>query len=111
MQLNFEKDGVAIREGVLTCSDIGFIASNISLESEILRRGGIRNLEKKFASIAKLASNNSVLQLAKTCLDGTPRLVRALWRVFVTCSRRVQYWIGWSPSGCMWTLRMRAAAV
>jgi len=79
MQFNFNKDGVEIRDGVLSRRDIGFIASEISLDSDILRRGGIRNLEKKFASIAKLARDRSILQLAQSCLKGTPRLVRALF--------------------------------
>lgn len=55
MGLNLERDGVEIHEAVLTDDDIRLVRSDISLGSQFLRRGGIRNLEKKFASIAKLA--------------------------------------------------------
>lgn len=78
-KLTFEEHGVEIRRGVLSEGDIQFVISDISLESDKLRHGGIRNLEKKFASIARLASDLSLLGMAKVLLGGTPRLVRALF--------------------------------
>jgi ectoine hydroxylase-related dioxygenase (phytanoyl-CoA dioxygenase family) len=105
MNLNFKRDGVEIREGVLASSDIGFIASDISLDSEILRRGGFRNLEKKFTSIAKLAAERSVLQLAQSCLKGTPRLVRAL---FFDKTPDNNWFVSWHQDKTV-TLNRRAA--
>jgi hypothetical protein len=115
LNFDFKRDGVEIREGVLARDDIGAIASTISLDSEILRRGGIRNLEKKFSSIAKLVSAPSILKIAQSHLEAAPRLVRALffdktpennWFVAwhqdktVTLNRRVGL-KGWGP----WSLK------
>lgn len=47
-RLNFSQHGVEIRKQLLAQRDIRFVAADISLESNILRSGGIRNLEKKF---------------------------------------------------------------
>src|SRR5271168_2905260 len=105
MHLNFNRDGVEIRDGVLRGSDIDFIASDISLDSEVLRRGGIRNLEKKFASIAKLASDRLVLRLAQSCLKGTPRLVRAL---FFDKTSANNWFVSWHQDKTV-TLNQRAA--
>jgi Phytanoyl-CoA dioxygenase (PhyH) len=43
------------------------------------RRGGIRNLDKKFASIARLSRDSTILDLAGELLGGAPHLVRALF--------------------------------
>jgi hypothetical protein len=77
--LDFHKHGVEIRRAVLSPHDIQSVISEVSLDSETIRRGGIRNLDKKFASIACLAEDPKVLGLAETLLGGSPRLVRALF--------------------------------
>jgi ectoine hydroxylase-related dioxygenase (phytanoyl-CoA dioxygenase family) len=55
------------------------VVSEVSLDSEKIRRGGIRNLDKKFASIAHLSADSKVLGLARELLGGSPKLVRALF--------------------------------
>jgi hypothetical protein len=104
--LTFEEHGVEIRRGVLSEGDIQFVISDISLESDKLRHGGIRNLEKKFASIAKLASDSELLGMARYFLGGTPRLVRAL---FFDKTPDRNWFVTWHQDKTV-TLNKRAAA-
>jgi ectoine hydroxylase-related dioxygenase (phytanoyl-CoA dioxygenase family) len=75
----FAADGVEIRAAVLSAEKIETIKAEVSIDHEIVRRTGIRNLEKKFAPIADVAADRAVLSIAETLLSGTPRLVRALF--------------------------------
>ena len=77
--LVFHEHGVEIRRSVLSLDDIQSVVSEVSLDSEKIRRGGIRNLDKKFASIACLSRNSTILDLAGKLLGGAPHLVRALF--------------------------------
>jgi len=79
MGLTFATDGVEIRSAVLRSREIVRIQEEVSVDHEILRRTGIRNLEKKFRSIAQVAADASVLSIAASLLGKTPRLVRALF--------------------------------
>jgi ectoine hydroxylase-related dioxygenase (phytanoyl-CoA dioxygenase family) len=107
----FAADGIEIRPAVLSSSEINDIKAEVSVDHEILRRTGIRNLEKKFESIARVAADSAVLSIAASLLGATPRLVRALffdktpqrnWFVAwhqdrtVTLDRRVEI-AGWGP--------------
>lgn len=75
----FAADGFEIRSAVLDSREIHAIQNEVSLDHEILRRTGIRNLERKFRSIAQVAAQPSVLSIAASLLGKTPRLVRALF--------------------------------
>jgi len=75
----FLADGVEIRAAVLGADKIDAIREEVNIDHEIVRRTGIRNLEKKFASIAEVAADQAVLSIVETLLGGTPRLVRALF--------------------------------
>lgn len=75
----FAVDGVEIRAAVLSAANIKAISDEIRIDHEIVRRTGIRNLEKKFASIAQVAADPSVLSIAASLLGNAPRLVRALF--------------------------------
>jgi ectoine hydroxylase-related dioxygenase (phytanoyl-CoA dioxygenase family) len=55
------------------------IKAEVSVDHEILRRTGIRNLEKKFRSIARVAADQSVLSIGRSLLGRPHRLVRALF--------------------------------
>ena len=77
--LDFDEHGVEVRRAVLSPYDIQSVVSEVSLDSETIRRGGIRNLDKKFASIARLAEDPNILCLAEALLGGSPHLVRALF--------------------------------
>ncbi len=79
MGLTFATDGVEIRPAVLRSQEIARIQEEVSVDHEILRRTGIRNLEKKFQSIAEVAADASVLSIAASLLGKTPQLVRALF--------------------------------
>jgi ectoine hydroxylase-related dioxygenase (phytanoyl-CoA dioxygenase family) len=107
----FALDGLEIRSAVLSPEVIDAIKAEVSVDHEILRRTGIRNLEKKFRSIARVAAEPSVLSIGTSLLGRPPRLVRALffgktpernWFVAwhqdrtVTVNRRVEI-AGWGP--------------
>ena len=111
--LCLEKNGVEIRKGLLSKAEIEAVKADIDLESRRLREYGVRNLEKKFGSIAKLVANDSVMSVASEFLNGPVRLVRALffdktprknWSVSwhqnktVTLNERVeiQGWTAWT---------------
>ncbi|MEO8225265.1 MAG: phytanoyl-CoA dioxygenase family protein [Gammaproteobacteria bacterium] len=111
----FASEGVEIRRGVLSAETIEAIKAEVRVDHPILRRTGIRNLEKKFGSIARAAVNPSVLSIARSLLGGTPRLVRSLffdktpernWFVAwhqdrtVTLDRRLEI-----PGWGLWTLK------
>jgi ectoine hydroxylase-related dioxygenase (phytanoyl-CoA dioxygenase family) len=113
--LEFASEGVGILRGVLLPADILAVKTEVSLDNESLQRSGIRNLEKRFDSIARLAASPAVLSIATSCLGAMPRLVRALffdktpernWFVAwhqdktVTLNRRAEM-AGWGP----WSLK------
>jgi ectoine hydroxylase-related dioxygenase (phytanoyl-CoA dioxygenase family) len=96
-------------------ADILAVKAEVSLDNESLQRSGIRNIEKRFESIARLAASPAVLSIATSCLGAMPCLVRALffdktpdrnWFVAwhqdktVTLNRRTDM-AGWRP----WSLR------
>ena len=74
-----EADGVEIRKSVLASDAMDAITAEVSVDHEIMRRTGIRNLEKKFGSIARVATAPSVVSVAASILGATPWLVRALF--------------------------------
>lgn len=78
-ECTFAVDGFEIRPAVLNSKELLAIQSEISLDHEVLRRTGIRDLEKKFRSIAQTAAQPSVLSIATSVLGKAPRLVRALF--------------------------------
>jgi ectoine hydroxylase-related dioxygenase (phytanoyl-CoA dioxygenase family) len=107
----FEVNGLEFRSAVLSPEVIDAIKAEVSVDHEILRRTGIRNLEKKFRSIARVAADPSVLSIGSSLLRRPHRLVRALffdktpdrnWFVAwhqdrtVTLDRPVQM-AGWGP--------------
>ena len=109
--LSFGNDGVEIREKLLSPSLFDSVKLDIDLESPELQRHGVRNLEKRFSSIARLANDAQILSLAEELLDERPKLVRALffdktpeknWSVAwhqdktVTLNRRIDA-TGWGP--------------
>jgi len=91
-QHTVEADGVTIRTAVLASGDIDAINAEVSVDHDVLRSSGIRNLEKKFRSIARVAFAPSVLSIAASFLDATPRLVRAL---FFDKTPERNWFVGW----------------
>lgn len=77
--LEFEKDGVELRESVLSAETIALVKSDIDLDSEKFKIFGVRNLEKRFASISTLVLDDMVTSIASECLKGQAKLVRALF--------------------------------
>ena len=51
--LNFEQDGVEIRKALLPGEIIEIVKLDIDLESEKIKKYGVRNLEKRFSSIGR----------------------------------------------------------
>ncbi len=77
--LDFNTDGVEIRRGILACEDMEAVKSEISLSCEKIRQYGVRNLEKRFNCIARLAASPHLTTIASELLKSPPRLVRALF--------------------------------
>ena len=77
--LDFIRDGVEMREGLVPERDLRLVVSEITVESAVLGKAGIRNLEKKIAGIARLAADPVLVGLAGELLGGEARLVRALF--------------------------------
>ena len=84
--------GFEMRREVLRPRDIEAIKAEVSVDHEIMRRTGIQNLEKKFASIARVAAEPSVVSIAEDWLGGVPTLVRAL---FFDKTRERNWSVGW----------------
>ncbi|MGE3531395.1 MAG: phytanoyl-CoA dioxygenase family protein [Steroidobacteraceae bacterium] len=103
--MDFFPHGVDIRRNVLAEEDIQFVIADISLDSDLLRQGGIRNLEKKFASIARLVADTTILDMASSLLDGTPQLVRAL---FFDKTPEKNWFVAWHQDKIV-TLNKKAA--
>ena len=76
---SYAVDGVEIRPAILDSANLLAVQREVSLDHELLRRTGIRNLEKKFKSIAQLAAEPAVLTIAASLLGKVPRFVRALF--------------------------------
>jgi ectoine hydroxylase-related dioxygenase (phytanoyl-CoA dioxygenase family) len=77
--LNFQNDGLEIVKAFLTRAEIEEIRADIDLENEKLRKYGIRNLEKRFASIGRLKDDVRLLKLANDLLGRKACFVRALF--------------------------------
>lgn len=90
--LDFCSDGVEIRRGIVSRECIEAVKSEISLGCEALQRHGIRNIEKRFSSIAQLASSHEVFAIACELLKSSPRLVRAL---FFDKTQETNWFVTW----------------
>lgn len=77
--LCFATDGVEIRRRLFLSAQLENIKRDISLDSDIFRHCGVRNLEKRFASIAALVKDELLLAVATECLRAPVHLVRALF--------------------------------
>ena len=75
----YHKPYVELMEEMIRSNEIDAITAEVSVDHESMRRTGIRNLEKKFESIARVAAAPAVLSIAASFLGKTPRLVRALF--------------------------------
>lgn len=76
---NFENDGIEIRKALLPPRDMEWVKSDIDLESVKLKKYGVRNLEKRFSSIAMLVRHDKLLSMAEKLLGGHVNFVRALF--------------------------------
>jgi hypothetical protein len=65
---SFAIEDIEIRPSVLTFEEIEAIKAEVSVDHEVLRRTGIRNIERKFQSIARVAANPTVLSIAAVLL-------------------------------------------
>jgi len=72
------ENGYEIIENFLTFDQLNFIKKEIDTVRFPAKSGGIRNAEKKYHSIQKLAVSKHVVGQARKYLAGTPCLVRAI---------------------------------
>lgn len=79
--LRFANDGVEIRKSLLSPDAINQVKADIDLDSQKLQMYGVRNLEKRFSSIANLVGDPTLVAVARNLLpgQGTMGFVRALF--------------------------------
>jgi hypothetical protein len=70
--------GYAVVPGVLSAGELSECRHTLDCIDFHKRVGGIRNAEKKFPIIGRLAQSSGVLSVARQYLEGTPKLVRAI---------------------------------
>ena len=72
------ENGYEFIEGFLDFSQLQPITSELETVSLPAKVGGIRNAEKKFNSINRLAQSELLIVKAQNYLCGTPKLVRTM---------------------------------
>ncbi len=109
------KQGFALERKFISSEIIQTLIDEITKSNELRTPHGIRNAEKKFDCIAKLANSEKIIDQARTILDEEPQLVRAIffdknpeknwivsWHQDKTVSVNKKHHIdGWSP----WSLK------
>ena len=71
-------EGFEIVDEFLTQAQLNLVTLEIDSKNLRVNSGGIRNAEKKYSSIYKLALSNCLLERAKGYLTKPPKLVRAI---------------------------------
>lgn len=103
--LSFQNDGVEVRKGFLSLADRSAVSAEIDLESDKFQTHGVRNLEKRFSSIARLAASEKMLSAASDLLGDSASLVRAL---FFDKTPEKNWFVGWHQDKTV-TLNKRTA--
>lgn len=70
--------GFVIVEDVVDDAGLSSLKSEIDFAELAPAKGGIRNAEKKYSGILKVAQSKNIVDLLCTYLGNTPRLVRAI---------------------------------
>lgn len=113
--MNELKQGFNLEKRFISLDMIKVIIDEITLSNEQKSPHGIRNAEKKFESIAKLANSEKIIAKARSILGEEPQLVRAIffdknpeknwlvsWHQDKTVSvNKKQHIDGWGP----WSLK------
>ncbi|WP_455203678.1 phytanoyl-CoA dioxygenase family protein [Kaarinaea lacus] len=76
---NLDTHGFEIRDNFISEAQITSIVSEVNAYSSAAPKHGIRNAEKKFASIATLTTSPRILETVSTILSKTPKLVRVIF--------------------------------
>jgi ectoine hydroxylase-related dioxygenase (phytanoyl-CoA dioxygenase family) len=77
--MNELKQGFNLEKRFISLDMIKVIIDEITLSNEKKSPHGIRNAEKKFESIAKLANSEKIIAKARLILSEEPQLVRAIF--------------------------------
>lgn len=77
--LNLERYGIEILTGLPLREQLRAVADEVAASPESVGACGIRDAEKKFASLSRLLMEESVLAKPRDILHGEPRLVRAIF--------------------------------
>jgi ectoine hydroxylase-related dioxygenase (phytanoyl-CoA dioxygenase family) len=113
--MNELKQGFNLEKRFISLDMIKVIIDEITLSNEKKSPHGIRNAEKKFESIAKLANSEKIIAKARLILSEEPQLVIAIffdknpdknwlvsWHQDKTVSvNKKQHIVGWGP----WSLK------
>ncbi len=76
--MSYFVEGFEIVDEFLTQAQLNLVTLEIDSKNLPVNSGGIRNAEKKYSSIHKLALSNCLLERAKGYLTKPPKLVRAI---------------------------------
>ena len=71
--------GIEIKESLIPYNLIQAVIAEVEASDETLPKHGIRNAEKKFASILKVVSYSGLLNEARKTLGKEPQIVRAIF--------------------------------
>jgi hypothetical protein len=113
--MSFSNNGFELTDDFLTAEEIDRIKSELEQLTPSTPSAGIRNADKKFATIRSLITSRKFLDKAKQYLSGNPRIVRAIlfdktpdnnWLVTwhqdkTICVSEKKGITGWGP----WTLK------
>jgi hypothetical protein len=77
-KLSFLDNGYELIDGFSSAADIDAIRGELDKSEHQVKRGGIRNAEKKLESVNALVLSTKMKQSAEKYLSGEPKLVRVM---------------------------------
>ena len=77
--LNLQKNGVEIKSGLVSDDLIQSVLSEVNTSDQTMQKHGIRNAEKKFASISNVINSSKIVEEAQRILGKDPQVVRVIF--------------------------------
>ena len=77
-ETSFDQTGFKLIQNFLSIGEIDALSSTIESHAMNNAKGGIRNAEKVFPAVNKLATSDKLIQAARPYLTGRPNFVRAI---------------------------------
>ena len=77
--MDIDRDGIEIKKGLLPEHLIHDVITEVEATSEVINKHGIRNAEKKFKTISKIARCQELIEEARVILNDAPKVVRVIF--------------------------------